>query len=222
MTDRQDAPGQPAPAAEGLQPASRAENHRALGQGVKLLVEMGPIAIFMIVYNVAQRAMKDQAIFVATGVFMVATLLAIGYAWFKERRLPPMLAVTAVIVLIFGGLTIYLRDALFIKIKPTIINTLWAAAIFGGLLVKRNIWKLLFGPAFTLTDPTWRTLAIRWGLFFLFLAGLNEAVWRNTSEAFWANFKFWGVLPLTVGFAMLQLPLIMKDPEYRASLQKTE
>jgi intracellular septation protein len=196
------------------------EKTTTLGQGLKLAVEMGPIAIFMISYNIAHRTMPDQAIFIATAIFMVATVLSIGVAWAKERRIPPMLAVTLVIVVVFGGLTLYLRDPIFIKIKPTIINCLWAFAIFGGLAVGRNIWKLLFGVAFTLTDESWKALAVRWGLFFLFLAGLNEFIWRTFSEAFWANFKFWGVLPITVLFALLQLPLLMKDPLYRASLEE--
>ncbi len=189
---------------------------------MKLAVEMGPIAIFMISYNVANRTMPDQAIFIATAIFIFTTLLSIGFAWLKERRVPPMLAISAVIVVVFGGLTLYLRDPLFIKIKPTIINCLWAFAIFGGLAVGRNIWKLLFGVAFTLTDASWKALAVRWGLFFLFLAGLNEFIWRTFPESFWANFKFWGVLPITVLFALMQLPLLMKDPLYRASLEDSE
>ena len=198
------------------------EKTTTLSQGLKLAVEMGPIAIFMIVYNVAHRTIPDQAIFIATAVFIATTLASIGFAWVKERRIPPMLAVTAVIVVIFGGLTLYLHDPIFIKIKPTIINCLWAFAIFGGLAVRRNVWKMLFGVAFALTDASWKALAIRWGLFFLFLAGLNEFIWRNFSEAFWANFKFWGVFPITVIFALAQLPLLMKDPAYRASLEESE
>jgi intracellular septation protein len=209
--------------AEGETPQMTApETVKALGQGAKLAVEMGPIAIFMITYNLANRFAKDQAIFIATGVFMVVTLLAIGYSWFKERRLPPMLAVTAVIVTIFGGLTLYFHDALFIKLKPTIINSLWASAIFGGLLFGQNVWKMLFGSVFALTDQTWTKIAVRWGLFFVFLALLNEFIWRNFSESFWANFKFWGVMPITIVFALLQMPLMAKDPVYRESLNKPE
>jgi len=213
MSDHSETPAAAAP------PKSKTTT---LGQGLKLAIEMGPIAIFMISYNIAHRTMPDQAIFIATAIFIAATLISIGVAWGKERRIPPMLAITAVIVVVFGGLTLYLRDPIFIKIKPTIINCLWAFAIFGGLAVRRNIWKLLFGVAFTLTDESWKALAIRWGLFFLFLAGLNEFIWRNYSEAFWANFKFWGVLPITVLFALAQLPLLMKDPMYRASLDESE
>ena len=118
------------------------EKTTTLSQGLKLAVEMGPIAIFMIVYNVAHRTVADQAIFIATAVFIATTLASIGFAWVRERRIPPMLAVTAVIVVIFGGLTLYLHDPVFIKIKPTIINCLWSFAIFGGLAVRRNIERL--------------------------------------------------------------------------------
>ncbi len=121
-----------------------------------------------------------------------------------------MLIVTAVVVLFFGGLTLALHDALFIKIKPTIINLLYAAVIFGGLLFKQNIWKMLFRSAFDLPDKAWTILAVRWGAFFVFLAVLNEVVWRNTSEAFWANFKFFGVFPLTIAFALANVPLLLK------------
>jgi intracellular septation protein len=121
-----------------------------------------------------------------------------------------MLIVTAVVVLFFGGLTLILQDALFIKIKPTIINLLYAAVIFGGLMFKQNIWKMLFRSAFDLPDKAWNVLAVRWGLFFVFLALLNEAVWRNTSEAFWANFKFFGVFPLTIAFALANVPFLLK------------
>ncbi len=189
------------------QPSAR----KTLGQGAKLLVDVGPIAIFMIAYNVANRMQPDQALFIATGVFMAATAAALGYAWLVERRLPAMLMVSGVLVLVFGGLTLWLHDGLFIKIKPTIVNLFYAAVIFGGLLVRVNVWKLLFGSIWTLSDKAWTTLAVRWGVFFIFLAGLNEYIWRSYSEVFWANFKFWGVLPLTLIFALSQIPLVVKD-----------
>lgn len=189
------------------QPSAR----RTLGQGARLLVDVGPIAVFMVAYNVANRMQPDQALFIATGVFMASTAAALAYAWLVERRLPAMLMVSGVLVLVFGGLTLWLHDGLFIKIKPTIVNLFYAAVIFGGLLVRVNVWKLLFGSIWTLSDGAWTTLAVRWGLFFIFLAALNEYVWRSYSEVFWANFKFWGVLPLTVVFSLLQIPLVVKD-----------
>lgn len=178
--------------------------------GAKILVEVGPIAIFMIAYNVANRMAPDDAIFIATGVFIVSTLAALAWAWLKDKRVPPMLLVSGVLVTFFGGLTLALHDALFIKIKPTIVNLLYAGVILGSVFVGRNVWKMLFAAAFTLPDRVWNILAVRWGLWFVFLAVLNEVVWRNTSEAFWANFKFWGVLPLTLAFAMANVPITLK------------
>ncbi len=178
----------------------------------RLLVDLGPVIAFMIAYNLANRfAAAGQAIYWGTGVFVAATLAALGYAWLKERRLPPMLLVTGVVVLTFGGLTLWLRDPVFIKMKPTIVNLLYASAIFGGLLVGQNVWRLLFEGAFPgLPDATWRSLAVRWGVFFVFLAGLNEFVWRTFSETFWANFKVFGVLPITFLFALGNIPLLMQ------------
>jgi intracellular septation protein len=198
------------------------KTRQTLGQGMKLAIDFGPIAIFMVTYNVAARRVPDEAIFIATGVFIVATLLALGYTWLKERRLSPMLLVSGVIVTVFGGMTLIFHDALFIKLKPTIVNLLYASVIFGGLLVGRNVWKMLFASAFTLPDKIWNTLAVRWGAWFVFLAILNEVVWRAPpnafwlqwtgmdAESFWANFKFFGVLPLTLIFAFANLPITAK------------
>lgn len=189
----------------GEKPAAKADSG-----WTQIGVDLGPVALFMLTYNIAQRFDKAQAIFWATGVFMIATLAGLAYARFVQKRTPPMLIVTAVVVLAFGGLTLILKDALFIKLKPTIINLLYAAAIFGGLLFQQNIWKMLFRHAFDLPDRAWNILAVRWGLFFVFLAALNEVVWRNTSEAFWANFKFFGVFPITIAFALANVPLVLK------------
>lgn len=180
------------------------------GASGQLLVDLGPVALFMLTYNLAHRFDEPRAIFWATGVFMAATLAGLAYARFVQKRTPPMLIVTAVVVLLFGGLTLALHDALFIKIKPTIINLLYASVIFGGLLFRQNIWKMLFRSAFDLPDKAWNILAVRWGLFFIFLAILNEVVWRNASEAFWANFKFFGVFPITIAFALANVPLLLK------------
>jgi intracellular septation protein len=187
-------------------------NAAAKGGTMQLLVDLGPVVIFMLTYNLAhKRVPEGQEIFLATGVFVAATLIAVGYAWFVQKRLPPMLIVTAVVVCVFGGLTIALHNALFIKIKPTIVNLLYAAVILGGLAVKQNVWKMLFQNAFPkLPDAVWNTFALRWGLFFVFLAGLNEFIWRSFSEAFWANFKVFGVMPLTFVFMLANMPLLLK------------
>ena len=193
---------------------------RTAGQGARLLVDVGPVIVFVVIYNLARRFRPDDAIFIGTGVFIVATLIALGYARLKQKRFPPMLVVSAVIVTLFGGAAIIFRNETFVYIKPTIINLLYAVAIFGSLLVRQNIWKLLFGSVFALPDRIWTILAIRWGLWFVFLAVLNEVIWRNFSEPFWANFKLVGVLPLTFIFALANVPITMKhaiDPDENAN-----
>jgi intracellular septation protein len=193
-------------------PASEPKKAPAKGGIAQLLVDLGPVLVFMISYRVAgSRVPEGEAIYWATGVFLAATALALAYAWFVQRRVPPPLIVTAIIVTLFGGLTIALHDPVFIKIKPTIVNAVYAAFIFGGLLLGKNVWKLLFQETFPpLPDSAWNTFAIRWGLFFVFLAGLNEYIWRNFSEAFWVDFKFFGMIPLTFVFMLANMPLLMK------------
>jgi intracellular septation protein len=121
-----------------------------------------------------------------------------------------MPVVTAVLVVVFGGLTFWLDDPRFIMIKPTIINLGFAGVLLAGLAMRRPLLKILFGEAFNLTEEGWRKLSVRWALFFLTLALLNELVWRNFSEATWVNFKVFGILPLTVVFAMAQIGLIRR------------
>ena len=118
--------------------------------------------------------------------------------------------VTGVVVLIFGGLTLYFQDSLFIKLKPTIVNTLFGLTLLGGLLFGRSLLPVVLDAVFQLDEEGWRKLTFRWGLFFILLAVLNEAVWRTQSDDVWVNFKVWGVMPLTVVFAVFQTPLIMK------------
>ncbi len=196
--------------AEAAKPAD--PNAAAKRGGGQILVDLGPVIIFMLTYNLSRgRVPEGEEIYLATGVFLVATLIAVAYAWFRQKRLPPMLIVTAVVVTVFGGLTLALHDPVFIKMKPTIVNLLYAGVILGGLAVKQNLWKMLFEGAFpALPEKVWTTFALRWGVFFLFLAGLNEFIWRNFSEAFWANFKVFGVMPLTFLFMLANMPLLMK------------
>ncbi len=121
--------------------------------------------------------------------------------------------VSAVVVLVFGALTLYLQDDTFIKLKPTIVYTMFAGLLAAGLLLKKPLLELLFGPVFNLTEEGWRKLTLRWALFFIAMAVLNEAVWRNFSTDFWVNFKVFGFLPLTFLFAMLQVPLMQRYGE---------
>ena len=169
----------------------------------KLLIEAGPLVAFFI-------ANARWKIFVATGVLMAALVISLIASWRIERRLPVMPLVTAVCALIFGGLTLLLRDELFIKLKPTIVNLLFATALFVGLAMKRSLLKILLGEALQLDEAGWRQLTLRWALLFVGLAVLNEIVWRNFSNDFWVSFKVFGIMPLTIVFMLAQIPLIKR------------
>ena len=168
---------------------------------LKLALEIGPLVVFFIMNSRA-------GIFWATGAFMIATAIALPLAWRLERRLPVMPLVSGAFILVFGALTLILQDETFIKLKPTIVNLLFAAILFGGLFFGVALLKPLFGPVFQLTETGWRILTIRWAAFFVVLAVLNEVVWRTQSTEFWIQFKLFGIMPLTLAFSMLQLPLI--------------
>jgi intracellular septation protein len=170
---------------------------------LKLALEIGPLVVFFL-------ANGRAGIFVATALFMAAVLVSLVASYALTRHLPIMPIVTAVVVLIFGGLTLLLQDEHFIKLKPTIVNLLFAAALFAGLLMNKPLLKIVLDAVFDLTDEGWRKLTLRWALFFLFLAALNEVVWRGFSTDTWVSFKVFGVMPLTFIFAAFQYPLLMK------------
>ncbi len=178
----------------------------------QLLIEFGPVAIFVATYNILLRiaSMKDQAVYIATGVFIVATLAAIAYTRLRYKRVPPVLIVTGVIVTGFGLLTIALHDEEFIKIKPTFSYMFYAAAILFSLLIRQNIWKLLFRHIFTLPDRIWTVLAVRWAGFFVFMAIVNEIIRRTQDTDFWVNSRLIIVFPLILVFSLANTPLIMK------------
>ncbi len=171
------------------------------GQLLKLLVEVGPLVVFF-AFN------YSSGIFWGTGAFMVATAISLIASRVLFGRVPVMPLVTGVFVLVFGGLTLWLQDDHFIKIKPTIVNALFAGALFTGLLAGHSLLKIVFGEAFHLTDEGWRKLTIRWACFFTFLALLNEVVWRSLSTDAWVNFKVFGIMPLTMIFALSQMGLL--------------
>jgi intracellular septation protein len=171
--------------------------------GTKLMIELGPLLAFFAAWFLAD-------IFWATGVLMAATLVSVIASRVLLGRVSPVIIATAVLVVVFGGLTFWFGDAHFIKMKPTIINLLFAGVLLGGLLTGRPLLKLLFGEAFNLTEEGWRKLTLRWMVFFVVMAVLNEIVWRNFSEAAWVNFKVFGILPLTLIFAMSQIGLIKR------------
>ncbi len=183
-----------------------------------MALELGPVAIFVLTYNQGERLIGmfdlppvlQKPIFLATAVFMVVMVLALAISWTLTRSLPVMPVVTLIVVLIFGGLTLYFQNDTFIKMKPTIVNVLFGGALLGGLAFGKTLIKIVMGPAFSLDDDGWWKLTLRWGLFFLFLAVVNEIVWRNFSESFWVGFKFWGMTSLSFLFVLSQMPMIMK------------
>jgi intracellular septation protein len=178
----------------------------------QLLIDLGPIAVFVVAYNVLQRleATKDNAVYIATAIFIAATLAAIGWCKFKIGRIPPVLIVTGVVVTAFGGLTLLLRDENYIKIKPTIVYLFYAAVITGSVLLRQNIWRLLFRHIFTLPDRIWTILALRWAAFFGFMAAVNEVIRQTQTTEFWVNSRILIVFPLIVAFALLNTPLVLK------------
>jgi intracellular septation protein len=190
---------------------------------VKLALDMGPLILFFVAnsrpalfmplvgpFLPAAVAGEKVGIFVATAVFMVAILVALAVSYALTRHLPMMALVTAVIVVVFGSLTLVLHDDTFIKMKPTIIYVLFGVLLLGGLWFNKSLLAVVFDSVFDLTEEGWRKLTLRWALFFLALAVLNEVVWRTQSTDFWVNFKVFGVLPLTFIFAALQFPLLQK------------
>ena len=185
---------------------------------LKFALELGPLLVFFFANArgewLAERfpALTELGgpIFIATGLFMAATAIALSVSWVLTRTLPMMPLVSGVIVFVFGGLTLWLQDATFIKMKPTIVNSLFAAVLLGGLAFGKSLLGYVFDSAFRLDAEGWRKLTFRWGLFFVFLAVLNEIVWRNFSEDTWVAFKVWGTMPITVAFTLAQMPLIMR------------
>jgi len=172
-------------------------------QILKLVLELGPLVVFFL-------ANARFGIFWGTGLFIVATLAALIASRLLLGKLPTLPLVSGLFVVVFGGLTVWLQDELFIKMKPTIVNLLFAAILLGGLAMGRALLKLLFGEVFRLSEPGWRLLTFRWACFFVLLAALNEIVWRNTSTDTWVTFKVFGIMPLTMVFAISQLGLLKR------------
>ena len=169
----------------------------------KLLIDIGPLAIFFIFYS--KSGLQASIL-----PFMIATVIAVLFSYILEKKIPIMPTVGAGIVLVFGGLTIYFDNEVFFKMKPTIINLLFAAILYGGIMIKKPLLKILLGAALKLKEEGWRILTLRWIGFFIALAILNEIVWRTQSTDVWVNFKVFGILPITFIFTMVQFPLIKK------------
>jgi intracellular septation protein len=174
-----------------------------LNPALKLVLDLGPLLVFF-------AANSRFGIFAATGAFMAAIVIALAVAYALTRHLPVMPLVTAVVVVVFGTLTLVLHDELFIKVKPTIIYVLFGGVLLVGLAFGKSLLGIVFDSVFHLTEEGWRKLTLRWALFFLALALLNEIVWRTQTTDVWVSFKVFGVVPLTFLFAALQYPLLEK------------
>jgi intracellular septation protein len=173
---------------------------------LKFLTDFGPLAIFFFFYY-----NNDKNLSVAIPPLIVATLIALVVVWFFEKKVPAMPLISGILITFFGGLTIYFNDPIFIYVKPTIINILFALALFfGKYFTNEPILKKIMGKSISLTDIGWELLNKRWMFFFFGLAILNECVWRTQSEEFWVNFKVWGMLPITIIFTGFQISLINK------------
>ena len=191
---------------------------RHLNPLLKFALELGPLLVFFFANArgewLAQRfpALSELGgpIFIATGLFLAAGAISLLVSWMMVRQLPIMPLVSGIIVFIFGGLTLWLQSDTFIKMKPTIVNALFGVTLLGGLAFGRSLLGYVFDEAFKLDAEGWRKLTLRWGVFFLFLAVMNEVVWRSFSTDFWVAFKVWATIPITMAFTLSQMPLIIR------------
>ena len=173
---------------------------------IKFATDFGPLLIFFIIYFNNENDLK-----LAIPPFIIATLISLGVIYFLEKRMPMVPLTSGVLITFFGGLTLYFDNKIFFYMKPTIINLLFAAVLFfGRYFTEKPLLKIFFQNAFNLEDEGWKKLNFRWINFFILVAVLNEIVWRTQSEAFWVNFKVWGLLPISFIFAASQFPLINK------------
>ncbi|NDW05426.1 septation protein A [Jiella pacifica] len=194
---------------------------------LKFALELGPLMVFFFANSRGEDLARTFPIlgelggplFIATALFMAAMVIALAVSWAVTRSLPIMPLVTLVVVLVFGGLTLWLQDETFIKMKPTIVNALFAAVLLGGLMFGKSFLGYVFDQAFKLDDEGWRKLTFRWGLFFVFLAILNVVVWKaadayygpgQVSDDLWVDFKVWATMPITIVFMLTQIPLLKR------------
>ena len=173
---------------------------------IKFIADFGPLLIFFTIYFNGENDLKT-----AIPPFVIATLIALVVIYFLEKKISMVPLTSGILITLFGGLTIYFDNKVFFYMKPTIINLLFAGILFFGKYVtKKPLLKIFFQNALNLEDEGWKKLSYRWILFFIFIAILNEIVWRTQSETFWVNFKVWGLLPITFLFTASQFPLINK------------
>ncbi len=173
---------------------------------IKFLADFGPLFIFFTIYY-----KSDNDLAAAIPPLIISTIVAVVVIYFLERKIPYIPLAGGVVITLFGGLTLYFNNPVFIYMKPTIINIIFAVILLvGKSFYNKNFLKFFFQSAFQLEEEGWNKLNLRWAIFFIFLAILNEIIWRTQSEAMWVNFKVWGILPLTFIFTAFQLPLIKK------------
>jgi intracellular septation protein len=190
--------------------------------GAQLLIDVGPLLVFFAA-NFFAPVPPALKIFVATGAFMAAMVAAMIYSALRFRRISPLLWFSGVLVVLMGGVTLWLHDETFIKVKPTLYYLFVAALLGFGLMTGRALLKNVLGSAYPgLDDAGWRKLTRNWALFFAFMALLNELVWRNSSTDFWIGFKLWGALPLTFLFAAANIPMLMKHGLTREEAEPAE
>lgn len=173
---------------------------------MKFLLEMGPLVAFFVVY-------KFHGLIEATAVLMAATFASVIATYVLHKKVPVMPLITAGVVGVFGGLTIFLQDETFIKLKPTIVNCIFAVILLGGAFFKKGFLRYLLGEALPMSEEAWRVFSMRWGIFFLFLAVVNEVVWRNFSTDFWVQFKVFGMFTMSILFTLSQVPFIKRHME---------
>ena len=196
--------------------------HKEPAGASKLLIDLGPLLVFFVA-NYLAPVSPLLKIFVATGAFMVAMIAAMIYSAMRFRHISPLLWFSGVMVVVLGGLTLWLHNETFIKLKPTIYYLLVSGLLGFGLWSGRPLLKTVLGSAYPgLDEDGWRKLTRNWALFFLFMAVLNEGVWRNSSTDFWVGFKLWGAIPLTFLFAALNIPMLLKHGLSREAAEPTE
>ena len=173
---------------------------------LKFLTDFGPLLIFFTIYYKSGNNLSA-----AIPPLIIATLIAVAIMYFVEKKIPYVPLIGAIVISLFGGLTLYFDNPIFIYMKPTIVNIIFAVIlVVSNIYFNKNFLKLFLQTAFQLNDEGWKKLNLRWAYFFIFLAILNEIVWRTQPEATWVNFKVWGMLPITIIFTAMQMPLINK------------
>ncbi|GLQ20601.1 inner membrane-spanning protein YciB [Algimonas porphyrae] len=173
-------------------------------------LDFGPLLVFFGTFHWIRRSNPDDALFIAAAVFAVAALIALAFGWLKYRTVSFVLIFSTLVIVGTTALAFFFDNKVFLFMRPTAVNGLMGLGVLGGVLFGKNVLRLLLGGTFALTDRAWTILAIRWGLFFLCIALINEIVWRTQTESFWVNFKTFGFLPMTLVFAFAQLPFIQR------------